>query len=210
MRFKDFCNMNESLYANERKLKKLLTLALGKDVEEFITPDKYAPEELILIRTSILKEISEEEFKKICEDAGYYCSIHYNDRGEPLKYDPIYVTPINQKVPLNIGEQEYYHCSDKNFLDKTGLKIKARPVDNDFDIYKEGRIYLCPTALAGDPKELVNMVASEHHCDPKDITVYLVKLPKGYPIYQDPTKLEAVYVTNSIPAKYVKKYNQNG
>ena len=27
--------MNESLYANERKLKKLLTLALGKDVEEF-------------------------------------------------------------------------------------------------------------------------------------------------------------------------------
>ena len=76
--------MNESLYANERKLKKLLTLALGRDVEEFIAIDRYAPEELILIRTSILKEISEEEFKKICEDAGYYCSIHYNDKGERI------------------------------------------------------------------------------------------------------------------------------
>ena len=208
MRFKDFCNINESLYANERKLKKLLTNALGKDVDKFIAVDRYAPEELILIRTSILKEIPEEEFKKICEEAGFYCSIHYNDKGEPLKFDPIYVTPKNQKIPLDIGEQEYYHCSLKPFLDKTGLRIKSRMIDNEFDVY-EDRIYLCPIALCGDPKELVDMVASEHHCDPKEVTVYTVTLPKGYPVYQDPTKREAVYVTNSIPTKYIKKYNGN-
>lgn len=206
MRFKEFYTINESLYANEKKLKRLLTLSLGRDVEEFIAQDKFSPKDIIFIRTSILKEISEEEFKKICADAGYYCSIHYNDKGEPLKFDPIYVTPKNQKQPLQLGQQEYYHCSARDYLDKTGLKLKSRLVDNEYDVY-EDRIYLCPAALCGNLEELKNMVASEHNKNPEEIYVYKVTLPKGYDVYQDPTKHEAVYVTNAIPAKFITKVN---
>ena len=207
MRFKDFYTLNESLYANVPKLKKLFNLALdNKNINDFIRIDRYAPEELILIAPAILDELSQEEIKKICDAAGFYCSIHLNNKGKPLPFDPIYVTPKNQKEPLHIGEQEYYHCSLAKNLDKTGIRIKSRTVDNDYDIY-EGRIYLAPIALFGGPEELIDMVAEEHHCKKTDVSVYIVTLPKGYEIYQDPTKLEAIYVTNTIPPKYIKKLN---
>ena len=90
MRFKDFYNLNESIYANVPKLKRLFNLALDDgNLTDYLRVDKYAPEELILISPTILDEISEEEVKKICDSAGFYCSIHYNDKGRPLPFDPI-------------------------------------------------------------------------------------------------------------------------
>lgn len=207
MRFKDFYNLNESIYANVPKLKKLFNLALdGGNLDDYLRVDRYAPEELILISPMILDEITEEEVKKICDSAGFYCSIHHNDKGKPLPFDPIYITPKNQKEPLNIGAQEYYHCSLAKDLDKSGLRLKSRKVDNDYDVYDD-RIYLVPVALAGDPNEIIDMVASEHNCDKSEVYVYKVTLPKGYEVYQDPTKREAVYVTNAIPPKYITKIN---
>lgn len=207
MRFKDFYNLNESIYANVSKLKKLFNLALdGGNLDDYLRVDRYAPEELILISPMILDEITEEEVKKICDSAGFYCSIHYGAKGKPLPFDPIYITPKNQKEPLNIGAQEYYHCSLAANLDKSGLRLKSRKVDNDYDVY-EDRIYLVPVALAGDPNEIIDMVASEHDCDKSEVYVYKVTLPKGYEVYQDPTKREAVYVTNAIPPKYITKIN---
>lgn len=91
-------------------------------------------------------------------------------------------------------------------LDKKGLRLKSRKVDNDYDVYDD-RIYLIPVALAGDPNEIIDMVASEHNCDKSEVYVYKVTLPKGYEVYQDPTKREAVYVTNAIPPKYITKIN---
>jgi len=207
MRFKDFYNLNESIYANVPKLKKLFNLALdGGNLDDYLRVDRYAPEELILISPMILDEITEEEVKKICDSAGFYCSIHHNDKGKPLPFDPIYITPKNQKEPLKLGNQEYYHCSLAKDLDKKGLRLKSRKVDNDYDVY-EDRIYLAPVALFGNPQELIDMVASEHNCDKSEICVYKVTLPKGYEVYQDPTKREAVYVTNAIPPKYITKIN---
>jgi hypothetical protein len=207
MRFKDFYNLNESIYANVSKLKKLFNLALdGGNLDDYLRVDKYAPEELILISPMILDEITEEEVKKICDSAGFYCSIHHNDKGKPLPFDPIYITPKNQKEPLKLGNQEYYHCSLATNLDKSGIRLKSRKVDNDYDVY-EDRIYLAPVALFGNPQELIDMVASEHNCDKSEICVYKVTLPKGYEVYQDPTKREAVYVTNAIPPKYITKIN---
>ena len=207
MRFKDFYNLNESIYANVPKLKRLFNLALDDgNLNDYLRVDKYAPEELILISPKILDELSEEEVKKICDSAGFYCSIHYNDKGRPLPFDPIYITPKNQKEPLHIGEQEYYHCSLASNLDKTGIRLKSRKVDNDYDVY-EDRIYLVPVALTSDPNEIIDMVALEHDCDKSKVYVYKVTLPKGYEVYQDPTKREAVYVTNAIPSKYITKIN---
>jgi hypothetical protein len=206
MRFKDFYRLDESLYANERKLRKLLSNALGRDVEEFIAPDGHSPDEIIYLRPSILFDLSEEELKKICTTAGYYCSIHHDSDGNYLPFDPIFVTPINQKEPLHIGMQEYYHCSLAKNLDQTGLRLRSRHVDDEYDIY-EDRIYLCPVALCGDLDDLIEMVAEEHRCSKDAVMVYKVTVPKGYPIYQDPTKRNAVYVTNAIPAKYIKKLN---
>lgn len=207
MRFKDFYNLNESIYANVSKLKKLFNLALdGGNLDDYLRVDRYAPEELILISPMILDEITEEEVKKICDSAGFYCSIHHNDKGKPLPFDPIYITPKNQKEPLKLGNQEYYHCSLAANLDKSGIRLKSRKVDNDYDVY-EDRIYLAPVALFGNPQELIDMVASEHNCDKSEICVYKVTLPKGYEVYQDPTKREAVYVTNAIPPKYITKIN---
>ena len=105
-----------------------------------------------------------------------------------------------------MGEQEYYHCSLAKNLDTKGIRLRSRMVDNEFDIY-EDRIYLCPVALCSAVEGLVEMVADEHKCGKEDITVYKVTLPRGYPVYQDPTEGRAVYVTNAIPAKYVKKLN---
>ena len=152
----------------------------------------------------IFDELSEEEVKKICDTAGFYCSIHYGAKGRPLPFDPIYITPKNQREPLKLGNIEYYHCSEAPNLDKSGIRLRSRLVDNDFDVY-EDRAYLAPVALAGDVHELIEMVASEHNCDESDVYVYKVTLPKGYEVYQDPTKTNAVYVTNEIPAKYITK-----
>jgi hypothetical protein len=205
MRFKEIYKLDESLYANVNKLTKMLSRALiDDDLNNYIRKDRYAPEELILLNTGILKKITEEELKAICDTCGYYCSIHYNKNGEPLKFDPIYITPKNQREPLNIGHQVYYHCSLAKNLDVTGIRLKSRKVDNDYDVYDD-RIYLAPVDLFGDPDELVCMVASEHNCPESDVAVYKVTLPDGYEVYQDPTKLEAVYVTNFIPAKYITK-----
>jgi len=207
MRFKDFYNLNESIYANVPKLKKLFNLALdGGNLDDYLRVDRYAPEELILISPIILDEITEEEVIKICDSAGFYCSIHHNDKGKPLPFDPIYITPKNQKEPLKLGNQEYYHCSLAANLDKSGIRLKSRKVDNDYDVY-EDRIYLAPVALFSNPQELIDMVASEHNCNKSEICVYKVTLPKGYEVYQDPTKREAVYVTNAIPPKYITKLN---
>lgn len=208
MRFKDFYNLNESIYANVPKLRRLFELALdnGKSIDDYIRIDKHAPKELILISPMIFDELSEEEVKKICDTAGFYCSIHYGAKGRPLPFDPIYITPKNQREPLKIGNIEYYHCSEAPNLDKSGIRLRSRLVDNDFDVY-EDRAYLAPVALAGDVHELIEMVASEHNCDESDVYVYKVTLPKGYEVYQDPTKPNAVYVTNEIPAKYITKIN---
>lgn len=206
MKFKDFYNLNESLYANKAKLVKLLSLSLGRDASSYCRKDKYAPDEIIFITTDILKEIEESEFKKICKAAGYYCSIHYNSDGKPLPFDPIYVTPINQKEPLKLGVKEYYHCSLCPTLDKTGLRLRSRLIDNDYDVY-EDRIYLCPAALVGNIEDLREMVSEEHNCNIDDVNVYKVEVPSSYEVYQDPTKRNAVYVTNTIPAKYITKIN---
>ena len=59
MRFKDFYNLNESIYANVPKLKRLFNLALDDgNLNDYLRVDKYAPEELILISRTILDEIS--------------------------------------------------------------------------------------------------------------------------------------------------------
>ena len=205
MKFKEIYRLNESLYANPRKLFKMLTRALGEDVmSKYIVHDKLAPEELILIRTSILEQITETELKMICDASGFYYSIHYGKNGKPLPFDPIYVTPKTQKEPLHIGRQEYYHASPCKTLDISGIRLRSREVDNDFDIYYD-RIYLIPCALINDTDELIIMVADEHNLDPKDIALYKVTLPDNYEVYQDPTKKNAVYITNFLPAKYITK-----
>ena len=45
MRFKDFYNLNESIYANVPKLKRLFNLALvDGNLNDYLRVDKYAPE----------------------------------------------------------------------------------------------------------------------------------------------------------------------
>lgn len=53
------------------------------------------------------------------------------------------------------------------------------------------------------------MVMREHHLKYTEICLYAVKVPEGYEIYQDPTVEDAIYVTNNIPAKYIKKLDIN-
>ena len=160
------------------------------------------------IRTSILQTIPEIEFKQICKSAGYYCSIHYDVNGKPLKYDPIYITPINQSAKLNDGKDNvYWHVSMAKHLDQTGIRLRSRKIDNEFDIYDD-RIYLLPVSSEGELKQIIEDIASEHNVEVSEIIPYEVRLPKGYEIYQDPTKIAAVYVTNVIPAKYVTKINK--
>ena len=108
MKFKEIYRINESLYANANKLFRMLSRALGdEDLSKYIAKDKNAPDELILIRTSILEKITEIELKKICDACGFYYSIHYGKSRKPLPFDPIYVTPKTQREPLHIGRQEY-------------------------------------------------------------------------------------------------------
>ena len=205
MKFKEIYRINESLYANANKLFRMLSRTLGdEDLSKYIAKDKNAPDELILIRTSILEKITEVELKKICGASGFYYSIHYGKSGKPLPFDPIYVTPKTQREPLHIGRQEYYHASPCKTLDITGIRLRSRKVDNEFDIYYD-RIYLLPCALIKDTDELIIMVADEHNLDPKDIALYKVILPDNYEVYQDPTKRNAVYITNFLPAKYITK-----
>ena len=205
MRFKDIYRINESLYASPNKLFRMLSRALGdEDISNYIVKDKNAPDELIFIRTSILQKITKIELEKICDACGFYYSIHYNKYGKPLPFDPIYITPKTQKEPLHIGRQEYYHASPCKTLDISGIRLRSRAVDNEFDIYYD-RIYLVPCALINDTDELISMVADEHGLNPEDIALYKVILPDNYEVYQDPTKRNAVYITNFLPAKYVTK-----
>ena len=206
MKFKElYTELNESLYANENKLYKLIQLRLGKDkkLSDYQVENTDAPSEMLFIRTSILKIIPVKEFKEICKNAGYYASVHYSPRGVPLPFDPIYITPINQRSTLKMTNGTYYHCSKVKTLDITGLRLKSRLVDNDFDIY-ENRIYLIPEDKC-KPDELLEMVADEHGVETSDLSLYKIELPINYDIYQDPTKFDAVYITSSIPAQFVEK-----
>lgn len=208
MRFIDL--ITESLYANEEKLRHLINIALqGKStIDDYLLDSKPAPKELIFINPVILQEIEDDELKDICRQAGFYCSIHYTNEGTPMMIEPIFVTPINQKNKLDLGKnQVYLHCSLCGTLDKSGIRCRSRKVDNEFDVY-EDRIYLIPAALVSNYGDLVRMVSYEHQCSVRELSLYEITLPVGYEIYQDPTKNDAVYVTNNIPAKFIKKIPQ--
>ena len=137
-----------------------------------------------------------DSLKDSCERCGFYCNT------EP--YDRIIITPKNQKNLANVSpDQVFYHVSKSPTIDKTGLRIRDRMKDDMFDIY-EGRIYLS-TVKSTKLRELIVMVLREHRMRASEINLYEVKIPPTYEIYKDPTLNTAVYVTNSIPAKYIKK-----
>lgn len=212
MKFKEIMHyINESLFANKNKLFKMLQNRLGSEplTKYLVTYDSLCETDIIVyIRTSILKFISEVELKRICNTAGYYCSIHYDKNGKPLKYDPMYITPINQRDKKEMPtDNVYWHVSMAKNLDKTGIRLRSRKVDNEFDIYDD-RIYLLPATTDGELKQIIDDIASEHDTVPENIVAYEITLPVGYEIYQDPTKIAAVYVTNAIPAKYVTKLDR--
>lgn len=137
-----------------------------------------------------------DSLKDSCERCGFYCNT------EP--YDRIIITPKNQKNLANVSpDQVFYHVSKSPTIDKTGLRIRDRMKDDMFDIY-EGRIYLS-TVKSTKLRDLIVMVLREHRMRASEINLYEVKIPSTYEIYKDPTLNTAVYVTNSIPAKYIKK-----
>lgn len=137
-----------------------------------------------------------DSLKDSCERCGFYCNT------EP--YDRIIITPKNQKNLVNVSlDQVFYHVSKSPTIDKTGLRIRDRMKDDMFDIY-EGRIYLS-TVKSTKLRDLIIMVLREHRMRASEINLYEVKIPPTYEIYKDPTLNTAVYVTNSIPAKYIKK-----
>lgn len=137
-----------------------------------------------------------DSLKDSCERCGFYCNT------EP--YDRIIITPKNQKNLVNVSpDQIFYHVSKSPTIDKTGLRIRDRMKDDMFDIY-EGRIYLS-TVKSTKLRDLIVMVLREHRMRASEINLYEVKIPPTYEIYKDPTLNTAVYVTNSIPAKYIKK-----
>ena len=137
-----------------------------------------------------------DSLKDSCERCGFYCNT------EP--YDRIIITPKNQKNLANVSpDQVFYHVSKSPTIDKTGLRIRDRMKDDMFDIY-EGRIYLS-TVKSTKLRDLIVMVLREHRMRASEINLYEVKIPSTYEVYKDPTLNTAVYVTNSIPAKYIKK-----
>lgn len=137
-----------------------------------------------------------DSLKDSCERCGFYCNTEAFDR--------IIITPKNQKKTVNVSpDQIFYHVSKSPTIDKTGLRIRDRMEDDTFDIY-EGRIYLS-TVKSTKLRDLIVMVLREHRMRASEINLYEVKVPPTYEIYSDPTLNTAVYVTNSIPAKYIKK-----
>jgi hypothetical protein len=139
-----------------------------------------------------------DSLKDSCERCGFYCNTEAFDR--------IIITPKNQKKVAKVSpDQVFYHVSKSPTIDKTGLRIRDRMKDDMFDIY-EGRIYLS-TVKSTRLRDLIVMVLREHRMRASEINLYEVKVPPTYEIYRDPTLNTAVYVTNSIPAKYIKKLN---
>ena len=137
-----------------------------------------------------------DSLKDSCERSGFYCNT------EP--YNRIIITPkTTSKIINHSSNKVYYHISKCPTIDKTGLRIRDRMYDDMFDIY-EGRIYLSNTD-SSKLRNLIKMVLNEHRMRASEINLYEVRIPEGYEIYGDPTVNNAVYVTNSIPAKYIKK-----
>ena len=83
MRFKEFYSINESLYANEKKLKRLLTLSLGRDVEEFIAQEKEGAFNYTVIKYNVTKKERKQKGEII--DTWYRVEIikEFNDEREP-------------------------------------------------------------------------------------------------------------------------------
>lgn len=200
----------ESLYGNEAKLTKLIEKIIAPlKMEKYILSGHCMTSDIIVLKKNIFSEtkLTPEQLKQACETAGYYCNIHetqdvwitpkVNKQSLPAK-----IMPRNNKINSNYG---FFHASAAPNLDKTGIRVRSRMEDEFYDIY-EGRIYLSMK----NEKEiltLVNMVRDEHDLSIDKVSLYEVFIPKNYEVYQDPTVTDAVYVTNSIPAKYIKKLN---
>lgn len=212
--------LDESLYNNYTKLKRQLKNLWNSHGIMFknssIETSKDMPGTLI-IQGDIFRstDIIFEEIKEIAENCGYYANAHYMDKSDNII--DVWITPKVDRFSVKqnfFGDQVFYHCSprynsrgDEIDLSKSGLRIRSRMTDPDYDIY-EGRIYLS-RKNSSDIEKIVEMVMCEHHLKYTEICLYAVKVPEGYEIYQDPTVEDAIYVTNNIPAKYIKKLDIN-
>lgn len=136
--------------------------------------------------------------KHACDVCGFYCNF---DAPRVINITPKQMTKQKKRDPGKC----FYHVSKAANLDKTGIRIKSRLEDDMFDIY-EGRIYMAMIKPSG-VKSLITMITKEHRMRMSELSLYKVDVPANYEIYQDPTLGSAVYVTNSIPAKYVTKLN---
>lgn len=134
--------------------------------------------------------------KHACDVCGFYCNF---DAPNVINITPKQMTKQKKREP----DKCFYHVSKAANLDKTGIRIKSRLEDDMFDIY-EGRIYMAMIKPSG-VKDLITMITKEHRMRMSELNIYKVDIPENYELYQDPTLGSAVYVTNSIPAKYITK-----
>ncbi len=200
--------VKESLVANDKKLFKMINNIIAPaNINKYIQHNHYMTSDIIVLLKSIFNEtkLTPSELKDCCEKAGYYCNIHevvdiwitpkVNKQSLPAE-----IMPRNNKINSNYG---FFHVSAAPNLDKTGIRIRSRMKDEYYDVY-EGRIYL---SMKNEKNilNLVNMVRDEHDLNIDKVYLYEVIIPKKYEVYQDPTVTDAVYVTNSIPASYIKK-----
>lgn len=148
--------------------------------------------------------IGKDEFVYILNRCGYQASFH---RKYGWLYDTyIWVTPIIDDELVR-EDEEYFHVSVSPNLCSTGIRLRSRRKDNEFDIYND-RIYLGYYYPQHDELEdraykLITKCKDEHAR--RRVYLYKVELPKCIPVYQDPTLFEGNYITHYVHPSWLTK-----
>lgn len=150
--------------------------------------------------------IGKSDFIRILANCGYQASFH---RKYGWYYDTdIWVTPVVDDELIREGE-EYFHVSVSPNLCATGIRLRSRLKDNEFDVYTN-RIYLgyfYPDREDIDERAYKLMTKCREEHGRKRVYLYKVSLPKCIPVYQDPTLFEGCYITHYVHPSWISRIN---